>query len=452
MPLHLSRRTFLRGLGTAVALPFLDIMRDAPQARAQTTLADGTTFADGLPRRFFAFYVPNGFNLATLVPSSEGSDYVMPEALDVLSPFRDELLLLSNLENFPATAQQDGAGDHARGTAAFLTATHPNKTPGADVRNNISLDQIFANAWRGQTKLPSIEMGCENGQGSGSCDSGYSCIYNRNIAWANSTTPLAKEINPVQVFNRLFAGDDFKGTAEQIERRKRYKQSILDFVKDDTTRLNTKLGSKDKQKLDQYLTGLREVELRLQAPSVAEACQSTARPDGIPLDVTAYVRIMIDMAVLAFTCDITRVATFMIGDSTSNRNFAFLGIPQSHHEISHHQQNPDRLGQLTTIDKWELEQFGYLLGRLKEIPELDGSILDSTLTLMSSEIGDGNTHSHDNLPFLLGGSGGGAIRTGRHVRTRKEPVANLYLTLLNNMGVPANRFGDDGVGLVNFLG
>jgi hypothetical protein len=431
----LSRRTFLRGAGTLVALPLLDAMLDAPGARAQAATP---------PRRFFAFYVPNGIVMDAWTPSSEGEGYALTPILQPLANLKSDVVVLSGLRNFAAFAQGDGPGDHARGTGCFLTATHLRKTEGSDIRNGVSVDQIIAEASSGQTRFSSLELGCEGGGSTGGCDSGYSCAYSRNISWAGPATPMPKETNPRAAFDRLFSGTNPTETAEARARRKRLKHSVLDYVKADAARIQAKVGARDKAKLDEYLSGVRDIEARLDAPEGA-VCAPPSRPEGVPGDTQAYVRLMLDITATAFACDVTRVATFMLGNGGSGRSYPFLGVSDAHHEISHHQGDQAKIDKLQIIDTWEVEQLAYFLEKLKGIDEAGQNVLFHSTVFFSSEIEDGNSHFHGNLPVLVAGQGGGTIRTGRHVRVPDEtPIANLFLSLIGSAGGSAATFGDDG--------
>jgi len=435
--MSLSRRTFLQGAGTALALPFLEAMLPR-RAHAQMEV----------PKRLLAFYVPNGIVMNEWTPSATGADYALTRILAPLAPHKDELLVLSGISNLPA--RPDGPGDHASGTGAFLTAAHPFKTEGSNIRNGISMDQVLANAIGDATRFPSLQLGSEGGSSTGGCDSGYSCAYARNISWAGPSTPLAKEVNPQAVFDRLFAGDDPGATMAAQRKRQLYKQSVLDFVKEDARALKTKLGKTDRGKLEEYETGVRELEQRLQTPLPAPTCTPGARP-GAGGDYRDAVRAMCDLMVLAFQCDRTRVITYMLGNAGSNRVYRHLGISEGHHQISHHQGLAENLSRLVSIDIWELEQLAYLLGRMKAVVEPNGTLLDNSLVFFSSEIEDGNAHRHTNLPIILAGRAGG-IRPGRHVRySGGPPIANLFISMLGALGVPTTSFGLDGTAALGQL-
>jgi hypothetical protein len=435
----LSRRAMLRGLGTLLALPVLDAM--APSiARAQTQAPT---------RRFLSFYVPNGMHMAAFTPSTEGvlAAANLPRILQPLAPHLPHVTVVSGLENRAAFAGEDGAGDHARGTGTFLTCTRLLKSD-TTIRNATSVDQVLAGHLRGQGYggLASLETGIDGGGSTGNCDSGYSCAYSVNIAWAGVSQPLPKETNPRAVFDRLFSGLDPAEASAEAQKRRRRKLSVLDAVRADATRLEQKLGIRDKQKLDEYMTGVRELERRTEGEAVV-ACTLPERPAGTGANPTEHVRTMLDVIAAGYACDRVRVATFMLGNGGSGRNYSFIGQNTAHHEASHHQGDPTRHAQLTEIARWEMEQLAYLAGRLAAIDEGNGkTALDDTLVVCGSEIEDGNTHSHSNLPVVVVGHGGGVAPGGRHVRhARGTPIANLFSTVLQSFGAPTTFADSTGV-------
>jgi hypothetical protein len=422
-----------------MALPMLESLRSV-DAMAQVAA----------PTRFLAFFVPNGIHMPTWTPNSEGP-LSASLTLQPVAHLSEQLLVLSGLDNIAAEPQGDGPGGHARGTSTFLTCTHPRKAATA-LYNGVSVDQRIAQQTNGQTRLPSLELGTESGANGGTCDSGYSCAYQRNISWASATQPAPKDTSPRAVFDRLFGGDDPRATEEQRARRRRQRRSVLDFVLDDAARLQTRLGAADKLKLDEYMTSVREVERRIEAEADAPLCESGDRPAGVPSDPEEHIKQMLDLMVIAMKCDITRVGTFMLGNGGSNRSFPFLGIHSSHHELSHHQDDPMKHQQLQTINAWEVEMLAYLLDRMAEVDEGGSSLLDNSVVLFGSEIRDGNRHDNRDVPLLLAGRGGGALDTGRHVRFAEgTPIADLFLTLMSLYGVDDETFGDDGTGRVDGL-
>ncbi len=432
MSYRMNRRMVLRGAGAAIALPFLPSI-----ARGQGAAPI---------KRFIAFYVPCGIHMPGWTPQNAGTRWTSTPILAPIEPFRDSVNILNGLRNLPA--KPDGPGDHAAGTGSFLTAAHCFKTEGANIENGISIDQVMANQIGQEHRFSSLVLGSEGGGNAGGCDSGYSCAYSRNISWTSPSTPAAKETNPRTVFNRLFGGADTGLTQAQIAKRKLYRKSILDFVREDAETLKPKLGRTDSRKLDEYLTSVRELERQIDLVD-AQRCDSGV-PPGRPEDLRTHVRQMLDLIVLAFQCDLTPVATYMLGNGGSNRPFPWLNISDGHHQISHHQNNPANHAMLQTIDIWEMEQVAYLLGRLRDTSEGEGTLLDNTLLFFSSEIEDGNSHAHRNLPILLAGGAAGQLRGGRHIVYAERPaIADLFISFAQLMGANIDRFGDDSSGALD---
>ena len=439
---RIPRRTFLRGLGTAVALPFLDAMRPVSALAAATGAAK-------TPVRMGFFFVPNGVHMPDWTPQATGADFDLPYILQPLQPVKNELLVLTGLTQDRGRANGDGAGDHARSAASWLTGAQPLKSEGAEIRAGISADQVAAQVLGKQTRFASLELGMEPGRQGGKCDSGYSCAYSNNISWRSENTPGSREINPREVFERFFSNGVPKEVGESQKRRDLYKRSILDFVLADANALSAKVGGHDKQKLDEYLTAVREIELRVQqAEQQVSSANSGALanyeiPEGIPESYEEHARLMLDMMVLAFQTDTTRVATMMLANEGSNRPYRNLSITSGHHELSHHQNNPDKTRQIRDINRFHIRQFGYLVNKLRSIPEGDGTLLDHSMLLYGAGLADGNRHEHENLPLVLAGRGGGTIAPGRHVRYASDtPMCNLLLSMLERADAPAMRFGD----------
>jgi hypothetical protein len=354
-------------------------------------------------------------------------------------------MVLSGLTCDKARPHGDGGGDHARAMSAFLTGCQPRKTDGANIRAGISVDQLAASRVGTATRFPSIEIGCEGGRQSGNCDSGYSCAYSSSISWRTEATPVPKEVNPRMVFDRLFAGSVRTETRQSQARRERYNQSILDFVNDDASQLRTRLGVNDQRRMDEYLTALREVERRVVNSSRVElpGGQALTRPMGVPGDYQEHIRLLTDLLVLAFQTDTTRIATFVYANEGSNRSYRFINVPEGHHDLSHHGRNPEKLEKLRRINRFHITQFAYLLEKLKAVREGDGTLLDNCMIVYGSGNSDGNRHNHDNLPVLLAGKGGGSLTSGRHlVYQRETPITNLYLSMLDRVGVHMDTFGD----------
>lgn len=436
---RISRRAILRGAGTALALPWLEAM--TPRTVLGGTAAGAAADA---PRRMAFFYVPNGVHMPAWRPETEGSNFELPWTLEPLNPMKDDLLVLTGLAQRNGMALGDGPGDHARALGSFLTGAHPFKTDGANIKLGISVDQVAALEIGDQTRLPSLELGIERGAQSGNCDSGYSCAYSSNISWRSETMPMAKEINPRFVFDRLF-GAGAGGSADEKQKRGLYERSILDFVLEDAQNLRNRIGMNDRRKMDEYLTSVRDIEKRIARADAAEELAEAAgaeRPKGVPRDYAEHIRLMFDLIVLAFQTDTTRVCTFMFANEGSSRPYPFIDIPEGHHDLSHHGNDPAKHEKLKKINRFHIEEFARLLEKLKSTPEGEGSILDNSMLVYGSGLSDGNRHNHDDLPVLLAGKGGGTIQTGRHIVYDDLPLNNLFLSMLDRMDVPCENLGD----------
>lgn len=437
----MNRRTLLRGAGTAMALPLLEAM-------APSTVLGRPAKPPKSPLRMAFVFVPNGVNLEHWTPA--GNDLgTLPSTLAPLADLRGSFNVHSGLDQRNAFALGDGAGDHARSAAVWLTGCHPRKTSGANIRNGVSVDQLAAASLGRQTRFPSLEIGIERGGLAGDCDSGYSCAYSNSISWRSDTTPVAKEVDPRLVFERLFSTGDPGEDAAARARRLAENRSVLDFVSEDARQLNRRLGSHDRLKLDEYLTGVREIERRLafleegggDAAGLADVRQRA--PQGAPKDYQEHVRLMGDMMVLAFQTDLTRISTFMFANEGSNRAYRTIGINDGHHELSHHGRDARKLDSLQRINRFHVEQLAYMLRRMESIREGDRSLLDNTLLVYGGGIGDGDRHNHDDLPILVCGKGGGTVRGGRHMRHAKgTPLTNLFVTMLDRAGMPVEKIGD----------
>lgn len=433
---RLSRRTFLGGAGAAIALPWLEAM--LPGVRRMARAAGD----DERPRRLLFYFVPNGIHMPAWTPTADGPGFDLPPILAALEPVRSRVSIISGLGNRPAIVPV--AGDHARGTGSFLTCVTPTKSDGADIFNSISVDQVAARAKGADTPYPSLQVGTTTGTNVGTCDSGYACAYSRNISWAGPSTPLPKLSSPRVLFDRLFAGADPGATLEERERRTRLRKSVLDYGRQDAKRLQTRLGSSDRAKLDEYLTSVRALENLIDSLTGGPVCEAPPRP-GSDLEFPALVKAMHELMVVAMQCDQTRIISFMLGDGGSNRSFPFIDVKGAHHSISHHQNDPQNLADIEAINTWEVAQLANLLERMDSIQEVGGSMLDNSLVFWSSEIEDGNAHRHTNLPVLLAGSAGGRFHAGSHVRLAEErPLADLYIAMLEAFGVSVESFGSDG--------
>ena len=431
---HLDRRTFLRGLGAAVALPALDAMTPA--------LASNLPAA---PVRMAFAYIPNGVTFKDWKPAATGANFEFSRILKPVEPFRDDLFVLSGLDHHNANALGDGGGDHARAGACFLTGVHPKKTAGADIQAGVSVDQLIARKFDSVTRIPSIELGCEDSRTVGNCDSGYSCAYTNSISWRGPQTPMAPETNPRIVFERLFGDQDFNLSPEERARKAAQRKSILDVVNARAQKLAADLGASDKRKIDEYLTGIREIERRIQ---MAEKDQRKFTPDmekpaGIPVAYADYVKMMFDLQVLAFQADLTRVSTLVLGREGSVRTYPEVGVSDPHHPLSHHRNIAENTEKLAKINTFHVGLFAYFLERLKATKDGDASLLDRSMVVYGSAICDGNSHSHENLPVLLAGRANGRLKPGRHMEFKEgTPMTNLYLSLMERMEMPVEKFGD----------
>jgi hypothetical protein len=437
---RITRRTVLRGMGTAMALPLLDAM--LPRTlRAATPAA-----AAAAPRRMAFVFVPNGIHMPDWRPAEPGPLGSLPPILQPLESLRSQLLVLTNLTHDKARPNGDGPGDHARSAAAFLTASQPRKTAGADIHVGISVDQFAAQQIGDATRFASLELGIDRGANAGNCDSGYSCAYSSNISWRSPNTPNGKEVNPRAVFDRLFGDHGAAASDQQRAKEDAYRRSILDLVLEDARSLKRQLGSGDQRKLDEYLDSVRELESRIQSYEQRGRTlpdPEIARPDGIPKDLGEHLRLMFDLLALAFQTDQTRIATFMVANEGSNRAYPQIGVSQGHHDLSHHGNDREKQEKISKINRYHMEYFARFLQRLQSTPEGDGTLLDHSMIVYGCAISDGNRHNHDDLPVLLAGRAGGAIRPGRHVTyPRNTPMANLFVSMLQIMGVPAEAFGD----------
>lgn len=436
---HLSRRTLLRGIGTAIALPYLDAMTPAFAAPANTAAA-----VKKAVRTAFV-YIPNGAVMDKWTPKDAGTSFELTPILKPLERHRQEMLVLTGLADRNGNALGDGGGDHARAAASFLTGVHPKKTAGSDIHVGISADQIIAKQLAGTTRLASLELGCDDSRVVGSCDTGYSCAYTNSISWRGPASPMPPETNPRLVFERLFGTEDYSLDAETRARRAEYRKSILDMARERTGKLMGELGPSDKRKVDEYLYAIREIETRIAQAEKEnrDITPSIEKPSGIPIAFSDYIRMMYDLQVIAFQADLTRVTTTMVGREGSVRVYPEVGVPDPHHPLSHHRNNPEWLAKLAKINTYHTELFAYFIDRLKSTPDGDGSLLDHSMIVYGGGISDSNRHLHENLPVLLFGRGDGSLKPGRHVIYEKEiPVTNLFLSIMDKMGLRPETVGD----------
>ena len=430
----IDRRTLLRGAAVALSLPYLEAM--LPRARAAAAGQDA-------PRRLFYAYVPNGMPIAGMRPA-EG--FVRERLLAPLAPASAELLLIRGLAQDTARAYTDGPGDHARAAAAFLTGVHPLKSDG-QVLSGVSADQLAAQVLGERTRLRSLQLGCDGSATSGNCDSGYACAYTSHLSWSGPRTPSGKEHDPRVVFERLFLDQGQPAFGETREERARRRKSVLDFVREDASSLQRALGADDKRKLDEYQSGVRELERRIErllAGSENPAATGLPpQPVGIPEDFVEHVRVMYELAALAFISDATRVGTFLVSNEGSNRSYPFAGVPEGHHEMSHYGGDETKLAQWEKICAFHSAQFAVFVEKLRAAQEGETSVLARTLAVFGSGISDGNRHNHDDLPIVLAGGSALGVKGGREVVLEKETSLNrLHLALLEKMGAPQTRLGD----------
>ena len=441
----LNRRQLLRGFGTVLALPWLESL--APRA-VRAAAAKAAT-----PMRAAWLYVPNGVNVQEWMPTGEGRDYQLSPALSELSKIKDEFTVLSGLAHDKARSHGNGGGDHARATATFLTGCMPKKTAGADIHLGESVDQIAARQIGRQTRLPSLELSTDGQRSAGRCDSGYSCAYQFNLAWKSETMPMAPEMDPRLAFERLFGlGSVTMGSGPEAERARKTRRSVLDSVMGEAKSLQARAGDADRRKLEEYLDSVREIERRIeQAESVSTNLPDAARPEGIPERYEDHIRAMMDLLVLAFQTDSTRVATFLLAHDGSNRSFPELGVADAHHALSHHQKDPEKLRKIALIDRFYVRQFGYLIEKLRQAKVGEERLLDRTLITYGGGICDGDRHNHDNLPILLAGGKADGLQHGRRWMLNGEvPMTNLHLGILDRLGVKAERIGDS-TGVLNLV-
>jgi hypothetical protein len=431
---HLPRRTFLKGMGATIALPMLDSM----------TPAFALPRAKEAPLRLAFTYVPNGVTMADWTPQGVGAGFEYSRILKPLEAFREQTVVISGLAHKNGNALGDGPGDHARAAASYLTGVHPRKTSGADIQNGISVDQIAAQHLAPHTRFASLELGCDDSRTVGNCDSGYSCAYTNSLAWRGPATPMPPETNPRLVFERLFGDIDTSLTPEARARRLRYRRSILDLVGERTKELSADLGPSDRRKLDEYLSSIREIEQRIEKAEkdLTGLTPTIDKPTGIPVLYADYINLMFDLQIVAFQTDSTRVVTTMMGREGSMRTYPEIGVPDPHHPLTHHRNNAEWIQRVTKINEMHMELFAGFVAKMKATPDGDGTLLDHTMIVYGSGLADGNRHTHEDLPVVIVGNGGG-LRLGTHVVYPKDtPMTNLYLTLLDKVGVRTESLGD----------
>jgi hypothetical protein len=427
--LSLPRRIFLRGMGTTLALPLLDAMIPALSAAVKPV------------RRLGVVYVPNGMAMDYWTPTAEGTAFEFTPILLPLVPFRDSMLVLSGL-NAPRTARA-----HAGGPTTFLTGVAPDRDKGAALA--ISMDQVAAREFGQHTQLASLELALDGNEIAGSCEGISPCAYTNTIAWRSPTTPLPMESNPRAVFERLFGDSGSTGTLARLAGLKR-DRSILDSVTERIAHLERRVGPSDRTKIREYLEAVRDIERRIQKAEEQSATELPAvdQPAGIPATFEAHAKLMFDLQVLAYQCDLTRVITFMIGREISGRAYPEIGVPEAHHPLSHHENDPSRIAKLAKVNAYHATLFAYYLEKLRSTPDGDGSLLDHVLIMYGAGISESNSHRHDNLPMILVGGGAGELKGGRHIRyagdstSADSSLANLLVTVMDKLGVPADKIGN----------
>ena len=427
----LPRRTFLRGVGAAIGLPFLDAMAPAFAALPKT------------PVRMGFVYVPNGMDVRNWNIDYEGKLGNLSRIMKPLEPFKNDITVMSNLTHNLGRALLDGAGDHGRCCGSYLTGVQPRKSA-VDIKCGISCDQIVANQIGNQTRFPSLELGLEDARQAGDCDSGYSCAYTNNLAWRSETQPLPPILDPRTLFERLF-GADAGLTPEARKQRNTFRRSILDFVSDDTRKLQGNLGPTDKRKLDEYLSSIREIERQIDRAEKdnAQINPGMAKPYGVPADFAEHFKMMTDMLTVALQADMSRVFSFLVTREGTSRSYREIGIADGHHPLTHHRNEPALMEKVVQINTYHVKQFAAWVEKLKSIQEGDGSLLDNSMIVYGAGLCDGNRHNHEDLPTLIAGRGGKYIKSGRRIVVRKEtPMTNLHLTMMDRMGVHIDNFGD----------
>ena len=444
----LSRRRFLRGLGACMALPALESLRPLTSLAAATATSAGklATSATGAPLRMAFVYFPNGAIQPNWWPQGEGTNFELARTMEPLAAVKSQLQVLGGMDHLNATPGPDGAGDHARASGTFLTGVRVKKTAGSDIQAGISIDQVAAQQIGHLTRFPSLELTCDAVRKAGNCDSGYSCAYQYNLSWRSPNTPVAPEPNPRLLFERLFGAGAPGERAGNLKRRQEQQRSIMDFVLEDARSLHRDLTYRDKQKLDEYLFSVREIEKRIEkAEQFGHVPDpSIETPPGVPPSYEEYIQVMYDMMLLAFQTDSTRIATFLLANEGSNRAFSEIGIAEGHHFLTHHQNKEEMIKKVAEIDLFYTKQFARFLEKMQQTKDVDGrSLLDNSMIVYGSGNADGNRHTHHNLPVILAGGGGGTLNPGRFVKFNATPMSNLLLSMADRMGVQGvERLGD----------
>jgi hypothetical protein len=437
-----SRRSWLRGIGAAIALPAMESISCAAPIGVASSAA---TTPSGAPMRMAFMSIPNGVQQKHWFPTGSGADFQFNTSMQGLEPLKEHVQVIGGLNHENATAGRDGAGDHARASATFLTGARARKTAGRDIFVGTSVDQVAAKQAGELTRFPSLELSCDAIRNSGGCDSGYACAYQYNLSWSSPTTPVTPDPDPRSVFERLFGAGSQQERGRNYQMRQSTQKSVLDFVMEDARSLQQELSSMDRKKLDEYLTGVREIEQRVLSADrfgvIPNPDQPT--PDGIPAAFAEHLDLMFDMMALAFQTDTTRIATLILAYDGSNRIFPEIGVAEGHHHLTHNQDKEELALKVAAIDRFYMDRFARFLDRLAKMEDIDGnSVLYNSMIVYGGAIADGNRHTHDNLPVVVAGHGGGKISTGRYLKVDSQPMSNLFVSMLEHFGTPVESFGD----------
>lgn len=446
-----NRRAFLRGAGVSLVVPpFLSLTRSLNAASSFSSAALPATTATGAPLRMAFMSIPNGVQQDHWFPTNGEDGIVLSPTLEPLAKVKSKIQVIGGLDHIHATAGNDGAGDHARANATFLTGARARKTAGKDIHVGISVDQVAAQRVGGATRFQSLELSSDAVRNSGSCDSGYACAYQYNLSWSSPTTPVTPEPNPRLVFERLFGAGEHGQRQKNFELRQQSNRSVLDFVLEDAKELSRALSSEDRIKLEEYVSSVRQIEERIKSAErfglVPDPNLPT--PDGVPIDFGNHIDLNLDLMLLAFQTDSTRIASLLIAYDGSNRTFPDLGIIEGHHYLTHNQRVPELAKKVALIDRFYMQRFANFLEKMDQLRDVDGNtMLHNSMIVYGGAIADGNRHTHANLPVVLAGAGGGMLKTGRFIDAREKPMSNLFVEMLNRFGVETTAFGDSNGGL-----
>jgi hypothetical protein len=441
-----NRRAFLRGTGVSLVVPpFLSLTRSLNAASSFSSAALPATTATGAPLRMAFMSIPNGVQQDHWFPTNGEDGIVLSPTLEPLAKVKSKIQVIGGLDHIHATAGNDGAGDHARANATFLTGARARKTAGKDIHVGISVDQVAAQRVGGATRFQSLELSSDAVRNSGSCDSGYACAYQYNLSWSSPTTPVTPEPNPRLVFERLFGAGEHGQRQKNFELRQQSNRSVLDFVLEDAKELSRALSNEDRIKLEEYVSSVRQIEERIKSAErfglVPDPNLPT--PDGVPIDFGNHIDLNLDLMLLAFQTDSTRIASLLIAYDGSNRTFPDLGIIEGHHYLTHNQRVPELAKKVALIDRFYMQRFANFLEKMDQVRDVDGNtMLHNSMIVYGGAIADGNRHTHANLPVVLAGAGGGTLKTGRFIDAREKPMSNLFVEMLNRFGVETTAFGD----------